>query len=558
MTSAVASVIPAGILAVIGLGILVANRISKLDRPAKWLCWAALVLAAIALSASPRELTTEPAAPSLLGDGLFRASTWLALAFGLLLSICAADGNGVQRAQRYGLLLLSLSGVVLAGGANDLIVAVIAIELAALPAVVLLFVERDGVGARLTWIQSGALHAVALATFIAGMAMVAGTASTTNLTRLGGMTHAVVLSHARLPGPQSAISTDVGCVFLVAGLGVHFLLFPFQLAVAEIFDGAKFWTVNLMALLPRGAAFLLMIRIFVNGAPQYATVAQTAFIAVGIVSILIGSVVALSQTRFRRLLAFALAVEGGVIIGAMAAACAEAKLPVAAPWLGAQTPGALGAACLCFVFDSLAVVGLLAILGSLGQLDHLLDEIEDVSKRIRGDRVAAISVCILLFSFAGLPPFAGYWGRVAIFRSLLSVSVPSENDFLPHQNISYVAFSLIAAAGSIAIAVVCASVARKLMLADRQVSRHDLSAVPPVTPTREPRRASCWVGLFAAGALVIAGFAPGSCLRVAARLNETGVNRVGVNELGAAIRSSENSPPVPSLAARRRIGIAAP
>ena len=76
-----------------------------------------------------------------------------------------------------------------------------------------------------------------------------------------------------------------------------------------------------------------------------------------------------------------------------------------------------------------------------------MDEMQQVVEAVREDKLTAAAVCVLLLSLAGVPPFAGFWPRVAILRTLLSVSFPAEHGFLPHQNVNYVLIAVIAAAG---------------------------------------------------------------------------------------------------------------
>jgi NADH-quinone oxidoreductase subunit N len=414
-------------------------------------------------------------------------------------------------------LLFSLAGVLLAAVANDLYLSLIAIEVAALPTTVLLLVEAGDATTRAAATRSLALNLLAFAMLVGGAVLVGLFIGTANLADLRAALPQLDTSrHVRTLAVTSPIVGQIGVVLLFAGLGVHFLAAPFQLAAAEIFDGAKFWALGVTALFPRGAALLLMIRVLVDGAPRLRGTAQTLFTAVGFLTILMGSVLAVGQSRIRRLLAFLVVFQSGLILVALAAGCSERVRPTATPWLGTEVPGGVGAACLCFAFDSLAIIGLLALVASRRHFDRRLDEIEQVADVVRGDALMAAALCVLAASLVGIPPFAGFWSRVAIFRSVLSISVPAEHGFLPHQNVDYVVVAIAAAGGLILLAVVTLSLVKRVLFDDLDTSRVEVLA-----DDRRPRlnfleRASAAMGMLAALAIVVLGISPGPATRIVA------------------------------------------
>jgi NADH-quinone oxidoreductase subunit N len=481
----------------------------------------------------------------LIEDPLSRIATWLALGLGLLAAIAAGDGSTPRAWHRFAVLLLSLSGVLLAAIANELAVVVIAMELASLPATVLLFVERDAPDARAAAIRSLALNLFALAMLVAGAVLIGLMAGTTNLEDLRTpLPHVAAARHLRVLKAASPVAGQVGCVFLLAGLGVHFLAAPFQLAAAEIFEGAKAWGIGLTALLPRGAALLLMVRVLVHGPPRLQGTVQTLFTAVGFLTILIGGLLIVSQTRIRRLLAFTVVLQSGLILGALAAGCSEVARPAATPWLDTATPGGVGSACLCFALDSLALIGLLAFLGSRERSDRPLDDVTQVAAAVRGNGVAAAAVCVLVAGLAGVPPFAGFWPRVAILRAMLSISVPAENGFLPHQNVDYVVVAIAAAAGLILVAAVAAGLVKRVLLEDLDAPRVVVLREDRRGPANLRERGAVAVGLLAALAVVFFGIFPGPVTRVAARAtaNESAIAQASAERTGSSPEGS-GAPP---------------
>jgi NADH:ubiquinone oxidoreductase subunit 2 (subunit N) len=482
--------LPAGILAAMGLVTLLMGRRVKSHSVPGLLCAIALLLAAATLGWQelgrdvPREQTALSAAAVpganltagagtfaprrlFIDDRLARSAVWLALGLGLLSAATAADRGNRRAGHRFAILLFCLSGVLLAAIANNFVFAVIAMELASLPATLLLLIEQDVPNARSAAARSLALNLFALAAIVGGAVLIRLLSGTTNLDELRtALPYTVVSGHARTLKVSSAIVGEIGCVLLLAGLGIHLLAAPFQLASAEIFDGSHFWGVGLTAIFPRGAALLLMIRLLVEGPPRLQGSVQTLFTAVGFLTILIGSLLAISQTRIRRLLAYLVVFQSGLLLVSLAAACCERTRPAATPWLEFSLPGGIGSACWCFVIDSLALIGLLALFAWRETSDGPLYDVEYAAHAFHGYSLSSAAVCVLTACLAGVPPFGSFWPRLAILRSTLSISVPAEHGFLPHQNVDYVVVAFAAAIGLILLAAIALGFIKRVLLDD--------------------------------------------------------------------------------------------
>ena len=530
--------LPSVILAALGLATLIAARISKNDIVCGVICAAALLLCGATLgwkqlSPGSRVEADAPAArngsvmgaeaqsglnrPYLTADRLSQSALWFVLGLGLLIAIAAADGESNRVGRRLGLLLLSLAGVCLAAVVNDLFMAVVAIELAALPATLVLFVEPAVPNARAAAARSLALNLLALALLLAAAFLVRSTFGTVNFEELrAALPQAGSTRTMRSVAVASSTAGEICCVLLLSGLGIFFLAAPFQLAAGEIFDGAKFWAIGLTALFPRGAAVLLMIRVLVDGPPRLHGTAQTLLTAVGFLTILVGALLAIWQIRMRRLLAFFVVFQSGFILLSLAGGCCETARPIATPWLTLDVLGGVGAACFCFAVDAIALVGLLVLVASRRQADQPSDELPQVGEAIRHDKLAAFAFCVLLLSLAGVPPFAGFWPRVAILRTIVSISFPPEHGFLPHQNVNYVLVAMAAAAGLILLTGVSLGFVAKILLDDSETPHIEVLA-EEVATGRKRRRKAAAIGLFAALSTVVMGLFPGPATRAVAR-----------------------------------------
>ncbi len=226
-------------------------------------------------------------------------------------------------------------------------------------------------------------------------------------------------------------------------------------------------------------------------------------------------------------------VQTGLILFALAAACSEATRPQAVRWLDLQMPGGAGAAWLLFACDSFAMLGLTAVLGSLETSTGRSDELDDFVRRLRHEPWIAGATVLLLMSLAGVPPLPGFWTRVAMLRSILSVSFPAENDFLPHQNTGYVLFSFVAVAAWLAVAAKCLSVAQALLFSTDPVAS---DAIEPRLLSVGKSRAGLRIGAAIAALLVVVGFVPSLGLHLAAR--------VTLPKAGAVVAAEKQVQPV--------------
>jgi NADH:ubiquinone oxidoreductase subunit 2 (subunit N) len=207
-------------------------------------------------------------------------------------------------------------------------------------------------------------------------------------------------------------------------------------------------------------------------------------------------------------------VEAGLILLALAAACSEVARPDAVRWIDQQVAGGAGAAWFLFGADSLAILGLAAILNGLERTVGWLDTLPEFARRLRGDRLIAAATVLLLLNLAGIPPFPSFWARVGVLRSVQSVSFLSENDFLPHQNTGYLLFALLMVAAMIAVAAACLSLVTHVLFSPMLIE-DDLTRSPPWAG---PRAGGLKLGVALAVLLLALGFVPNRGMQLAARV----------------------------------------
>jgi formate hydrogenlyase subunit 3/multisubunit Na+/H+ antiporter MnhD subunit len=163
---------------------------------------------------------------------------------------------------------------------------------------------------------------------------------------------------------------------------------------------------------------------------------------------------------------------------------------------------------LCFALDSIALVGFMALLASRERADQPIVDVGPLADDLRDYGVRGLALCILAASLAGMPPFAGFWARIAILQSTLSISVPAANGFLPHQNVDYVVVSLAIAGGLILLAPIVLALVKKMVLDDVDVPRVEVIQPDQKVPSSRRETTATVIGMLAALAVIAGGIFP--------------------------------------------------
>jgi hypothetical protein len=146
-------------------------------------------------------------------------------------------------------------------------------------------------------------------------------------------------------------------------------------------------------------------------------------------------------------------------------------------------------------------------------------------------------------SVAGFGPVAGFWAHLDVLRSTISVTVPPEFGFLPHQNIAFVIYTVAAAACLIVVGAVYCGLIKRVLL-DDDFAEIDVLAPLEKSPTHTLRSPTARVGVAIAAAVLLFGIFPELSMRVAARATLR-------QETKAVALSAGMAPSIPAGTVRR-------
>jgi NADH-quinone oxidoreductase subunit N len=377
------------------------------------------------LSLPSHAAISGPLAVDLLGQ----MCLWAILIFGLLLVMLSSDSPSVRPAAEYvGSLLLIVAGLMIVAVGYDLVLLFVGLELISIPTYIVLYVgRRDPFGQEATT-KYFFLSILSSALLLYGFSFLYGAAGSTRLDHLRDQLHlapALIAGGVAMPGFTLA---PIAVLLVFAGLGFRMTCVPLHFYAPDVYQGTSNANAGLLSTLPKIAGLLVLVRIVYASMPGMETLSWKVALVMAVATMTLGNLVALWQTDIRRLLAYSSIAHGGYILIGIAAGLAHATGD-APGGIGLQGVGAaffyLGVYCL-------STIGAFAALKYLGGREGQVDGLDELAGLGRARPLPALAMAVSMFSLAGVPPLAGFWGKLTLFTSALGVdSSPAAGDAAP-------------------------------------------------------------------------------------------------------------------------------
>jgi NADH-quinone oxidoreductase subunit N len=348
----------------------------------------------------------------LAGDLLAQYGRWLALVTGGLLVMMSTKGSSPGfAAEAKASLVLAVAGLMLVAASDDLVLTFLGLELITIPTYVLLYLGREGLEAKEASAKYFYLSVLSSAVMLYGFAFVYGMGGSTHLPRV----------QAVLAGQEPAIGhlarfAPMAIVLLFAGLGFKMAAAPFQFYAPDVYQGTSHANAALLSVLPKAAGLIALLRIVGYALPGQEAIGWRLAMIVGVLSMTVGNVVALWQTNLRRLLAYSSIAHVGYMMIGLAAGFALVS--------EGQPSGIDGFGAMLFYLSvyAIATIGTFAAFTFLGRREQPLETIDDLAGLARTYPLVGVAMAIFMFSLAGVPPLAGFLGKLTLFYSAIDVS----------------------------------------------------------------------------------------------------------------------------------------
>ena len=293
------------------------------------------------------------------------------------------------------LILSSVLGMMVMISSNDLMVFYMGLELQSLALYVLATFNRDQLKSSEAGLKYFVLSALSSGLLLYGCSLIYGFSGSTNFNVISSQLN------------SNEYVLTFGIVFILVGLAFKISAVPFHMWAPDVYEGSPTSVTLFFAILPKVAALTIFIRFlyvpFLNLIDQW----QSIIIFLSLASMIFGAISAIGQKNLKRLIAYS-------SIGHMGYALAGLSVGTNS---GIQNS---------IIYISIYIVmnlGIFCCLFMLRRKDKFYEQLDDLSGLSKNHPLISLSMLILLFSLAGIPPMAGFFAKFYIFVSVIEKSM---------------------------------------------------------------------------------------------------------------------------------------
>ena len=289
------------------------------------------------------------------------------------------------------IILLSILGMFFMVSSNDLILFYLGLELQSLSLYILASIDRDNLRSTESGIKYFVLSALSSGLLLYGCSLLYGFTGSTNFDLIA----------------DQLIKENTGAVFamvfILVGLAFKVSAVPFHMWTPDVYEGAPTSITSYFAVVPKVAGLALLIKFMFIPFSNILLEWQTIIIFISIASMILGAIAAMVQTNFKRLLAYS-------SIGHIGYALAGVATGVISGYESAVVYISI------YVIMNIGAFSCLYLLKKDGKYKENIADLSGISKK---NPLLAISLLIILFSLAGIPPLGGFFAKFYVFMAVL-------------------------------------------------------------------------------------------------------------------------------------------
>ncbi|MBE7198285.1 MAG: NADH-quinone oxidoreductase subunit NuoN [Parafilimonas terrae] len=337
---------------------------------------------------------------SFIQDGfskVMKALVLLGSAATILLSRDYFQRAGIDRFEFPILVVLSTIGMMVMVSANDLIALYLGLELQSLALYVIASFHRDDLRSTEAGLKYFVLGALSSGMLLYGSSLIYGFTGTVSFP---GIVSALNESNA-------GFGIVLGIVFVAAAVAFKMSAVPFHMWTPDVYEGAPTPVTAFFASAPKMAAVAMTVRIFIGALPDVAAIWQQIVVFISIASMALGSFAAIGQRSIKRLMAYSSIGNIGYALIGLAAGTEQ---------------GIFGVVIYMIIYLAMTL-GAFAIILSLRRRNEMFDTIEDLSGLSRTHPWLAFLLAMIMFSLAGIPPLAGFFGKFYVFAAAIEAKL---------------------------------------------------------------------------------------------------------------------------------------
>ncbi|TWC05388.1 NADH dehydrogenase subunit N [Bradyrhizobium macuxiense] len=293
------------------------------------------------------------------------------------------------------LVLLSTLGMMVLISAGDLISLYLGLELMSLALYVVAASQRDNAKSSEAGLKYFVLGALSSGMLLYGASLIYGFTGTVSFAGIAAA------------ATTGSIGIVFGLVFLLAGLCFKVSAVPFHMWTPDVYEGAPTPVTAFFASAPKVAALAVFTRATLTAFPGIVTQWQQILVFVAIASMALGSFAAIGQTNIKRLMAYSSIGHMGFALVGLASGTVE---------------GAQGVLIYIAIYVAMTL-GSFSIILAMKRNGQPLEQISDFAGLSRTNPLIAFIFAMLLFSLAGVPPLAGFFGKWYVFVAAIKANL---------------------------------------------------------------------------------------------------------------------------------------
>ncbi len=289
------------------------------------------------------------------------------------------------------IILLSILGMFFMVSANDLILFYLGLELQSLSLYILASIDRDNLRSTESGIKYFVLSALSSGLLLYGCSLLYGFTGSTNFELIANQLY------------KENTGAVFAMVFILVGLAFKVSAVPFHMWTPDVYEGAPTSITSYFAVVPKVAGLALLIKFMFVPFSNILLEWQTIIIFISIASMILGAVAAMTQKNFKRLLAYSSIGHIGYALAGVAT-------------------GAITGYQSAIVYISIYVImniGAFSCLYLLKKDGKYKENISDLSGISKKHPLLAVSLLVILFSLAGVPPLGGFFAKFYVFVAVL-------------------------------------------------------------------------------------------------------------------------------------------
>jgi NADH-quinone oxidoreductase subunit N len=323
----------------------------------------------------------------------------LSAAITVAISLDYLPNQGIERGEYYVLLLMATGGMMLLAQGTDLIVLFLGLELLSITLYVLVGFAYPRLSSEEAAMKYLLIGAFAAGFLVFGIALIYGATGTSNLFDISKALAAGLAA-------EDLALLLAGCALVIVGFGYKISMVPFHMWTPDVYEGAPTPVTAFMSAGTKSAGFAALARFLLQGiGPEYA-IWVPAVAVLAALTMIVGNISAVTQINVKRMLAYSsIGHAGYILMGVLAG--------------GVPNTGTRGVESFLFYLlaYSLTNLGAFAVLLALEQRGEAAWDLGDFAGLYGRRPFLAIAMALCMFSLAGVPPTAGFWGKFYVFTA---------------------------------------------------------------------------------------------------------------------------------------------